>query len=63
MELEIVESTDFKPQLLGGSDSMHRDILLNKDSSIDWEDVYTGGLTNGSNVKDFHSELEKRMNI
>ncbi|CAH2353482.1 proteasome maturation factor Ump1p [[Candida] railenensis] len=63
MELQIVESTDFKPQILGGSDSMHRDILLNKDASLDWEDVYKGGLESGSNVKDFHSDMEKRMNI
>ena len=42
---------------------MHKDILLNKDSSVDWEDVYPGGFANGDNVKDFHSEMEKQMGI
>lgn len=63
MELEIVDATDFKPQLLGGSDSMHRDILLNNDASVDWEDVYRGGLESGNHVQDFHSEMEKKMGI
>ncbi|CAK7895040.1 proteasome maturation factor Ump1p [[Candida] anglica] len=64
MELELVEATDFKPQVLGGSDSLHRDILLNKDTSIEWEDVYKGGLEGGnSNVQDFHSDMERKMNI
>ena len=63
MELEIVESSSFRPSLLGGVDSMHKDILLNKDSCVDWEDVYPGGFANGDNVKDFHSEMEKQMGI
>lgn len=63
MELEIVNATDFKPVVLGGSDGMHREILLNKDTSIDWEDIYKGGLENGQAVKDFHSEMEKNLGI
>ncbi|ODV78025.1 proteasome maturation factor UMP1 [Suhomyces tanzawaensis NRRL Y-17324] len=62
MELEIV-SSDFRPSILGGPDSMHRDILLNKDASVDWEDVYTGGLESGANVKDFHTDMEKSVGI
>lgn len=42
MDLQIVQSTDFVPSVLGGSSNVHRDILLNKDASVDWEDVYTG---------------------
>ncbi|KAH3680902.1 hypothetical protein WICMUC_000045 [Wickerhamomyces mucosus] len=42
MELNIVEKTDFVPISLGGQSNVHRDILLNKDTSIDWEDIYTG---------------------
>lgn len=61
MELELVGATDFKPLVLGGPDSMHQDILLNKDTSIDWEDIYKGGLENGS--LDFHTEMEKRMGL
>ncbi|EGW35770.1 proteasome maturation factor [Spathaspora passalidarum NRRL Y-27907] len=63
MELNIVEATDFKPSVLGGSDSMHKDILLGKDTSVDWEDVYPGGFESGNNVKDFHTEMEKKMGI
>ncbi|KAG2731541.1 hypothetical protein G9P44_005128 [Scheffersomyces stipitis] len=63
MELELVEASDFKPSVLGGSDSLHRDVLLNKDASVDWEDVYKGGFESGNNVKDFHSEMEKKMGL
>ncbi|RLV91943.1 Proteasome maturation factor UMP1 [Spathaspora sp. JA1] len=63
MELELVQASDFKPSVLGGSDSMHRDVLLGKDTSVDWEDVYPGGFESGNNVKDFHSEMEKKMGI
>lgn len=63
MDLNIVEQTDFKPQVLGGSSNVHRDILMNKDTSIDWEDVYKHDLESGYNVKDFHSEMEKKMGL
>lgn len=63
MELEIIEATDFKPSVLGGVDGMHRDMLLNRDSTVDWEDVYPGGFESGNNVKDFHTEMEKKMGI
>lgn len=63
METSIVEATDFRPQVLGGSSNVHRDVLLNKDSVIDWEDIYEGGVESGHKVKDFHTEMEKRMNI
>lgn len=42
MELKIVDSTDFMPQELGGGTNVHRDILLNKDCSVEWEDIYKG---------------------
>lgn len=63
MELNILDATEFKPQVLGGSDSMHRDILLNREATVDWEDVYKGGFEAGYHVTDFHSEMEKRMGI
>lgn len=52
MELNIVNN-DFRPSVLGGPDPLHRDILLNKDTSIDWEDVYKPESTVG-----FHDEIE-----
>lgn len=63
MELNIVEATDFKPEVLGGSSNLHRDVLLNKEASVDWEDIYKGGFEEGNNVKDFHTEMEHKMNI
>ncbi|EGV62124.1 20S proteasome maturation factor [Yamadazyma tenuis] len=65
MELGIVEATDFKPEVLGGSTitEMHKDILLNKDASVDWEDVYKQDVSGGYTVKDFHSEMERKMGI
>lgn len=63
MELNIIESTDFRPLVLGGADSMHKDILLNRDASVDWEDIYKGGFESGHNVQDFHSEMERKVGI
>lgn len=63
MELQIVDATDFKPEVLGGADSMHREILMNKDTSLDWEDVYAGGIESGAPVRDFHMEMEKKVGI
>ncbi|ODQ61818.1 hypothetical protein WICANDRAFT_76008 [Wickerhamomyces anomalus NRRL Y-366-8] len=61
MELKIVEQTDFMPNALGNASNVHRDILLNKDTSIDWEDIYTG--QNSFQQRDFHSDLERKMGI
>lgn len=63
MELSLLDATDFKPEILGGSDSLHKDILLNREATVDWEDVYRGGFEAGYNVRDFHSEMEKRLGI
>lgn len=62
MELEIVERTDFNPL---NQSSLHRDILLNKDASIDWEDVYPGvGLQSGLNLgSDVHAQIERQAGI
>lgn len=62
MELNIIDATDFKPQILGGSDGMHKDILLNREATVDWEDVYKGGFESGE-AKDFHSEMESRLGM
>lgn len=61
MELQIVES-DFVPRAVGGDarNNIHRDILLGKDTSLDWEDIYTGRDEIDVN---FHSEMEKKMGI
>lgn len=64
MELKIVEQTDFNP-LSDYNTSIHRDILTNKDSTVDWEDVYPGtGLSSGMMVgDDIHTKIEKKLGI
>lgn len=62
MELEVIKMTDLAPQLLGGPSSIHQDILLNKDTSVTWEEIYPGQSHNDLK-QSFHSELEKRMGI
>lgn len=63
MELKIVEDLEFRPSIMGASSDLHKDILLNKDTSVDWEDVYKHDINDGYNAKDFHSEMEKKMGI
>lgn len=62
MELEIVNRTDFNPL---NHSSLHADILLNKDSSIDWEDVYpSSGLQTGNVLNDdVHTQIERKAGI
>lgn len=62
MELEIVNRTDFNPL---NHSSLHNDILLNKDSSIDWEDVYpSSGLQSGNVLNDdVHAQIERKAGI
>lgn len=63
MELSIMDAAEFKPQILGGADGMHRDILLNREDTVDWEDVYKGGYEAGANVPDIHTEMERRVGV
>ncbi|CDO95188.1 unnamed protein product [Kluyveromyces dobzhanskii CBS 2104] len=62
MELKLVESSDFNPL---NQSNLHRDILMNKEASIDWEDVYPNSdFTSGMMVADdIHTKIEKRMGI
>lgn len=63
MELKIIDDLEFRPSIMGASSDLHKDILLNKDASVDWEDVYKHDINDGYNAKDFHSEMEKKMGI
>jgi len=42
MELKIAEAGEWRPAALGGSSSVHKDILEGRDCEIGWEDVFTG---------------------
>ncbi|CAR28919.1 hypothetical protein ZYGR_0U02780 [Zygosaccharomyces rouxii] len=63
MDLKLVEQTDFNPL---NQSNLHRDILLNKDSSIDWEDVYGEPLVSQSGNllgDDVHAKIESHTGI
>lgn len=62
MELKIVEQSDFNPL---NSTNIHRDILLNKDASIDWEDIYREPIfTSATDVGDnIHAKIERKIGI
>ncbi|QLL30870.1 hypothetical protein HG536_0A06850 [Torulaspora globosa] len=62
MQLEIVDRTDFNPL---NQTALHRDILLNKEASVDWEDVYPGtGLRSGNVLgDDVHASIERSTGI
>lgn len=62
MELAIVENSD------GGSmanSGLHRDILLNRECDIGWEDVYGDGLASAALEPgtDLHTRMERHMGI
>ncbi|EUC47443.1 hypothetical protein COCMIDRAFT_3537 [Bipolaris oryzae ATCC 44560] len=61
MELKIAEAGEWRPLALGGSSSVHKDILQGRDCEIGWEDVFTGNELR--EVPDFHTEIEKKMKM
>lgn len=56
MELAIIDN-EFTPMSLL---NLHRDVVLGKDTEIDWEDVYPA---TSSAVAGFHSAMEKKMGM
>ncbi|GAB7362221.1 hypothetical protein MBLNU230_g2246t1 [Neophaeotheca triangularis] len=61
MELQIVRAGEWRPAQLGGAAGVHSEILEGRDGTVDWEDVYPGGMESvvGREV-DFHTEMEVR---
>ncbi|CAN6656189.1 proteasome maturation factor Ump1p [Trichomonascus vanleenenianus] len=62
MEKEIVRATSGVPKSLQCGSQIHKDILENRETTVDWEDVYPGTVSTLSNV-DIHSEMSKQMGI
>lgn len=65
MELKIVQGTDFNPL---NENHLHSDILKNKDCSVDWEDVYQGGMNKAIHENVMlgdmaHSAIEKSVGL
>lgn len=66
MELKITRAGDWRPAVLGnGSMGLHEEILRGKDTSIAWEDVYTGeeGLGGNAALMGMHDEMERKLKM
>jgi len=62
MELKIVRDTTWRPAVLGDNvPSVHEDILKGTDSTISWEDVFTGEEMRS--IPGFHDEMERKLKI
>ncbi|KAF2842336.1 proteasome maturation factor UMP1 [Patellaria atrata CBS 101060] len=61
MELKITGMGEWKPATLGGSASVHRDVLEGRDCEIGWEDVFKGDEMR--DLPDFHTEMEARAKM
>ena len=42
MELRIAGAGEWRPSVLGGSASVHSDVLNGRDTEVSWEDVFKG---------------------
>jgi proteasome maturation protein len=62
MELKIAREGEWRPVVLGGlRRGVHEDILMGKDTSIEWEDVFTG--EESRTLPGFHEEVEKKVRM
>ncbi|KAK4185918.1 putative proteasome maturation factor UMP1 [Podospora australis] len=63
MELKICRESEWKPMCLPGSSvpSVHDDILSGRDTSIEWEDIYTGEDQRAQ--VGVHEEIERKVKM
>ncbi|KAI1185682.1 proteasome maturation factor UMP1-domain-containing protein [Nemania serpens] len=69
MELKITRDGSWRPACLGGgggptgvgSASVHEDVLMGREASCDWEDVFTGEEQRGA--LGIHEEMERKLKI
>ncbi|CAK7225167.1 hypothetical protein SBRCBS47491_005799 [Sporothrix bragantina] len=68
MELKITRDGEWRPLALGSAGpgsallpSVHEDILLGRDTTVDWEDIYTG--EESRSVPSFHEEMERKLRM
>ncbi|TRX97558.1 hypothetical protein FHL15_001313 [Xylaria flabelliformis] len=69
MELKITREGSWRPACLGGgpgstgvgSASVHEDVLMGREASCDWEDVFTGEEQRGA--LGVHDEMERKLKI
>jgi len=62
MELKITREGEWRPLVLGGGGrGVHEDILMGRDCSIEWEDVFTGAEMRS--LPGFHEEVESKVRM
>ena len=62
MELKIAREGEWRPACLGGRErSVHEDVLMGRDTTCDWEDVFKGEEMR--KVPGFHEELEGKVRM
>ncbi|KAI1824513.1 proteasome maturation factor UMP1-domain-containing protein [Xylaria intraflava] len=69
MELKITRGGSWRPACLGGGAgttgagcaSVHEDVLMGREASCDWEDVFTGEEQRGA--LGVHEEMERKLRI
>lgn len=69
MELKITREGSWRPVCLGagvgatgvGCASVHEDVLMGREASCDWEDVFTGEEQRGA--LGVHEEMERKLKI
>lgn len=62
MELKMVRESEWRPMALGGGlPSVHEDILRGKDTTVTWEDVFTGDEMR--TVPGVHDEMERKLKM
>lgn len=63
MELKVVRDGEWRPLALGGArPSVSEDILRGRETSLAWEDVFTGDEQAQGAVA-FHDEMERKLKM
>lgn len=62
MELKITREGEWRPAVLGGvGRGVHEDILMGRESCIEWEDVFMGEEMRS--LPGFHEEVERKVRM
>jgi len=62
MELKITREGEWRPAVLGGvGRGVHEDILMGRESCIEWEDVFMGEEMR--TLPGFHEEVERKVRM
>ena len=67
----VRDADSFRPSVLGGPARVHEEILMGRDTTLDWEDVYAGqdgikmGLASGGDGQNvaWIDEMEKKVGM